>query len=104
NGYWRLFECRPAWEGNATADQFVAFAWEGPPDERLLVAVNYGPGQGQCYVQVPWIDLRGRQFRLRDRLSAACYDRSGDALADRGLYLDIPAWQYHLFEVTALPE
>jgi hypothetical protein len=101
NGYWRLFDCRPAWDGNSTANQFVAFAWEGPQEERLLVAVNYGSSQGQCYVQIPWNNLRGKKFRLRDRLSDASYDRSGDDLAERGMYLDIPAWQYHLFEVTA---
>jgi hypothetical protein len=101
NGYWRLFHCRPVWEGNATANQFVVFAWEGPQAERLLIAVNYGPQQGQCFVEVPWNDLAGKQFRLRDRLSAASYDRSGDELAERGLFLDMPPWQYHLFEVAA---
>jgi hypothetical protein len=29
------------------------------------------------------------------------YDRPGDELAGRGLYLDMPAWGYHLFEITA---
>jgi acetyl-CoA acetyltransferase len=98
----RLFDCCPAWEGNGTADQFVVFAWEGPLEERLLIAVNFGPQQGQCYVQIPWNDARGNKLRLRDRLSTAWYDRAGDDLAERGLYLDMPAWQYHLFEVTGL--
>ncbi len=102
NGYWRLFDCRPAWEGNATANQYVAFAWEGPSEERLLVAVNFGPSQGQCYVQIPWNDLHGKNFRFRDRMSDACYNRSGDELAEHGLYLDMPAWQFHLFDVTVV--
>ena len=53
-------------------------------------------------MHLPWIDLGGKKFRLRDRLSAASYDRPGDDLASRGLYLDLPAWQYHVFEVTVL--
>src|SRR6185369_10257496 len=81
NGYWRLLECTAAWDGNATADQFVAFAWEGPQEERLVAAVNYGPAQGQCYVQIPWPDLRGRPFHLRDIVGSAVYDREGDDLA-----------------------
>jgi hypothetical protein len=28
------------------------------------------------------------------------YERDGDDLARRGLYLDLPAWGYHVFEVT----
>ena len=38
--------------------------------------------------------------RLRDRMSAAVYDRSGDDLLARGLYLDVPGWGYHVFEVS----
>ena len=28
-GQWQLLECMPAWEGNWTADCFLAFAWQG---------------------------------------------------------------------------
>ena len=41
DGQWQLLECVPAWEGNWTWDCFLAFAWQGPGGERLLVAVNY---------------------------------------------------------------
>jgi len=27
------------------------------------------------------------------------YDRSGDDLASYGLYLDMPAWEFHVFSV-----
>ena len=32
----------------------------------------------------------------------ASYDRDGSDLASRGLYLDLPPWGYHVFEVTAV--
>ena len=32
----------------------------------------------------------------------AAFRMSGDDLAGCGLYLDLPAWQYHVFEVTVL--
>jgi hypothetical protein len=97
-GAWHLLECRPAWEGNATWRQFVAFGCEG--GGRLLAAVNYGPTPGQCYVGLPWQDLRGRKLLLQDLLGPARYERAGDDLARRGLYLDVPAWGHHLFEVS----
>lgn len=99
DGEWRLLECRPAWEGNSTHEQFVAFAWEGAGGRPMLAAVNYGPVQGQCYVTLPYESLRGREVRLRDLLGSDGYDRDGDELVSRGLYLDMPAWGYHLFEV-----
>ena len=80
----------PAWEGNWTWDGFIAWPGRDGTASALLVAVNYAPNQGQCYVRLPFDDLRGRSVRLQDRMSAAVYDRSGDDLLARGLYLDVP--------------
>jgi hypothetical protein len=99
-GDWRLVACGPAWDANGTWDGFVAFSWTGPGDRRRLVAVNYAPHQGQCYVTLPWADLDGRSWRLRDLMGPAVYDRQGDDLSGRGLYLDMPAWGYHVFSVS----
>jgi hypothetical protein len=98
-GDWRLLDAHPAWEGNASNEAFIAFSWTGPADVRRLVAVNYSSHPSQCYLRLPWDDLAGRTWRLHDRLGAAVYDRSGDDLSTRGLYLDLPAWGYHAFEV-----
>ncbi len=100
-GEWRLLECRPAWEGNWTSDCFVAYSWTGNGGRRRLVAVNYSDHQSQCYVTIPWADLEGQVWQLRDRIGVALYERSGGDLAARGLYLDMPAWAYHVFDVDA---
>ena len=102
DGQWQLLECRPAWGGNWTWDRFIAWSWQGGEGRRLLVAVNYAPTQGQCYVRLASPDLIGCAVRLRDMMGAASYDRQGDELVSRGLYLDMPPWGYHVFEVTAL--
>lgn len=99
DGDWQLLECVPAWEGNGTWDSFLAFAWQGPGGERLLVAVNYSPSQSQCYVRLPFTDLRNAQWQLEDLLGDARYDRDGDDLESRGLYLDVPPWQTHVFSM-----
>ena len=99
DGQWSLLECAPAWDGNWTWDGFIAFAWRGRDGRRLLVAVNYAPHQGQCYVRLPFGELGGSTVRLRDRTSAAVYDRAGDELLARGLYLDLPGWGYYVFEL-----
>ncbi len=95
-GSWQLLTCHPA-------DAFVAFAWTGPGERRRLVAVNYAAQESQCYVTMPWDDLGGRVWRLGDRMGSEVYDRSGDELAARGLYLDMPAWGSHVFAVEPLP-
>jgi glycosidase len=101
SGRWRLYTCRPAWEGNATADEFIVFGWEPDSGPRLLAAVHFHPTRGQCYVELPAPELHGQRVLLRDLFSPAQYERAGDDLLSRGLYLDIPGWGYHLFELTA---
>ncbi len=97
-GAWRLSECRKAWEGNPTHEQFIAMSWDAGA-RRLIAVVNYAPSQGQCYVQLGLPGLAGRRLTLVDLLGTARYDRDGDALSTQGLYLDMPAWGAQVFEL-----
>ncbi len=98
-GMWTLLDCRPAWDGNWTHDSFIAQGWRGDLGERLIVVVNFAHHQSQCYVSLPFSDLAGSGWILRDMMSAVTYKRGGDGLASPGLYLDLPAWGYHVFEL-----
>jgi hypothetical protein len=99
-GQWQLLECQAAWDGNWTWDCFLAFAWQGPGTDRLLVTINYAPNQSQCYVRLPFTGLGNGQWRLKDLLGDATYDRDGSDLQAHGLYLDAPPWQACVFSVT----
>jgi len=98
-GQWQLLECVPAWDGNRSADDFIAYAWQHSGGERLLVSVNYAPHHSQCYVRLPFPALGGGRWRLQDLLGDARYDCDGNDLQSRGLYLDVPPWQCHVFEM-----
>jgi hypothetical protein len=97
DGQWSLLDCSEAWGGNPSVQQFIAWSWDLPGAARLCAAVNYAQQQGQCFVRLPWPELAGRGWRLRDLLGIAVYDRPGDDLLARGLYLDLPPWGHHLF-------
>jgi hypothetical protein len=98
DGEWSLLECGPAWDGNWTSDCFIASLWRRGAEQRLVV-VNYAANQSQCYVRLALEDLQTRLVILNDLMGSSCYERSRDDLATRGLYLDLPAWGYHVFEV-----
>ena len=98
-GEWRLLECLPAWDNNRTFDNFLGFSWSGPSGEQLLVTVNYADSQGQCYLSFPFTEFAGRTLCFKDLMSPACYDREGNEVVSRGLYLDLPPWAYHIFEM-----
>jgi glycosidase len=99
DGRWRLLECAPAWEGNGSSDGFLAFAWEGADGARLLVVVNFAPDQGQCFVRLPFADLGGRAWRLADQVGPAAWDRDGDDLRARGLFVDARPWEASVFSL-----
>src|SRR5262245_32350366 len=99
-GQWQLLECLPAWEGNGTSDNFIAWSWHGRDGQRRLIAVNYAGCQSQCYVRLPFSDPAGHTAQLEDQMGSASYQRDGSDLLSRGLYLDVPAWGYHVFDVV----
>jgi hypothetical protein len=101
-GRWQLLEPLQAWTGNLTYDCFIAFGWSGAAGEKLLVAVNYSPEQGQCYLRLPFPELEGRRIRLADQLGDVVYERSGKDLMESGLYLDLPPWGVHVFELSVM--
>ena len=91
-------------DGNPTWDQFVIGLWEesSAGGDRLLTVVNYGDTQAQCYVTIDVPALDGKRAVLTDLLGDARYERAGVELAGRGLYLDLPPWGRHAFELRVL--
>jgi hypothetical protein len=102
-GQWRLLECGEAWEGNWTSDCFICFAWRGPNQSTLIVAVNYAPNQSQCYMPLHFNGFRDKSVRFQDLMHSVTYYREGNDIRSRGLYLDLPPWGYHVFEMTTKP-
>jgi glycosidase len=100
-GAWKLLEGNQAWEGNGTHDSYVCFAWESP-NEKQLVVVNYAADQSQCYLRLSFNDLEGKQWQLRDWFTGDMFEREGNDLQSKGLYLDEPAWKYYVFSLEQL--
>jgi hypothetical protein len=43
--------------------------------------------------------MAGKSVRFIDMISPDVYERDGCELHSKGMYLDLPAWGYHVFEV-----
>jgi hypothetical protein len=97
DGRWQLLECTPAWDGNWTHDAFVAFAWQGDDEKRLVVTVNYSDHQSQCHVRLPFADLGDVTWRLQDQIDSATHDWNGIDLQTRGLFMDESPWKASVF-------
>jgi hypothetical protein len=92
-----LLRPRAAWPENPSAQNFIVVQWQTDPLEFDLVVVNLAPHRSQCYVWLRVGDLAAHKWLMKDLLGDEHYERSGQELGDRGLYLDLPAHGAQLF-------
>ncbi|HVV72279.1 MAG TPA: alpha-amylase, partial [Verrucomicrobiae bacterium] len=83
--------------GNPTAQNFILIQWQ--PDEAGfdLVAVNYAPHRGQCFVPLRLPTLPAAKWVVKDRMSAEEYVRADGELRAGGFYLDLAPFGAHVF-------
>jgi hypothetical protein len=62
------------------------------------MVVNLSDWGAQARVRLPWGELKGKSWRLIDLFTGAVYGRNGEEMCDPGLYVDLPAWEFHFFK------
>lgn len=99
-GAWALLDVS-GWPDNASHVHLLAWSWS---DEMAgaLVVVNFSDEPAQGMVRLPWHLLEARRCRLDDVCSGERFERDGDELLARGLFVDLPAWGAHVLVTTAL--
>lgn len=100
DGHWQALEPRAAEAGNPTYQNAVAHQWVHGDAARIVV-VNLSGQLLQFRLPVRIPQLAGRHWLLCDLLNDVEYARSGDEMLGPGLYVALPEYGYHLFEVRA---
>lgn len=103
SGNFRPLYVSAAWDGNDTS-KLIVTGWRWKDDERYLMAVNLGTQQAQAYTEVPLDGIDSEVIELRDVLNDIVYYRATDHVREKGLYLDMPAGQFHVFHTCPAPE
>jgi hypothetical protein len=101
-GQWARCEVT-GWSDNASAEALVAWTWTAG-DAVSLVVVNLAEHAADGVVHVGHPTAAGSRWMLTDLLDGASYERSGDDLADGGLYVARAAWGAHIFTAAPIPE
>jgi len=103
DGQWYALEPYEAWAGNPSHRNMLAHAWRMGSERRLAVA-NLANERGQCFVLLGPLGLESAAgWELVDLLGSARHVRDGRALITRGLYLELPAYGHHLFDIRLKP-
>ena len=95
SGEWAVCE-RTGWPDNQSFQNLVAWTWR-KGEERVLVVINFSGSNVQARVRIPWLDLRGTTWRLRDAFSGVTYVRQGDEMSGPGLYVEMGPWNWNFF-------
>ncbi len=101
DGQWILCE-RTGWPDNPSFQNLVAWSWV-KDDDRYVIVVNLSDSASQARVRIPWKDLQGETWRLRDAISGATYDRNGDEMLAPGLYVELGPWNCSFFQCARVP-
>ncbi len=96
NGTWTFLSPRQAWQGNETHWQILSQAWDHE-DKHLRIFANWADYRTQCWVDLAFGNLQGKEVILRDMLSDKVYIRDGVEVMMRGIYLDMEPWEVHAF-------
>jgi glycosidase len=98
NGEWRLLEVT-GWPDKQGCRNLVAWCWSQGGDRRLVV-VNLADAPAQGRVPIPWPELAGQRWQLRDLPPGTVYERDGGELVRDGLYVDLPPGGYHVLQLS----
>lgn len=97
-GEWKPLTPQEEWFGNPSFQNIIAHRWVFR-GHRRVVAANLSPEPAQCFLPLNLPGLGGKNWRFDDLLGDADFSREGDDLVVRGLYLDLPAYGSHLFDL-----
>ncbi len=97
SGSWTFLHPRQSWQGNETHWQVLAQSWDHE-DKHLRVFVNWADYRSQCWVDLNFGNLQGKEVILRDMLTSKVYIRDGVEVMMRGIYLDLEPWEAHAFD------
>ncbi len=93
NGSWQLCE-RTGWPDNPSFRNLVVWCWRGAEEDHLII-VNLSEEGAQGLVRLPWGELKGRNWQIRDFFTGERYERNGEEMCSPGLYVDLPPWGFH---------
>jgi glycosidase len=99
DGQWSPLAARPAWSGDPSYHNLLAWTWEHGPRCKLVV-VNYAPVQSQGRLSLTRPRPSIGNVALRDELTDTLYLRDADELQRQGLYVELGPWKSHILDVT----
>jgi glycosidase len=97
-GEWELMETGPAWEGNQSYRNLLAWSWSYEQETKIVI-VNYSADAAQCRLKVPpppdvpWL-------KFTDELTGSIYIRDPLEVSSQGLYIALDPYHTHILDMS----
>ena len=95
NHSWKLATPEPASAGNVAHLNIVAMMIDTP--HPMMVVVNCSSSKSECKIRLP---ISGSQIVFKDLVTEKSFEWSGEEVRQTGVFIDLPAWGYHLLTWT----
>jgi hypothetical protein len=95
DGVWELLFSHKVWDDNLTNGNILAWRWKLAV-RNVIVAVNYSPVTSQCRLKFK-VNIANEKILLNDLLSDKIFTRSLTEVNEKGLYIDLPPYNSHIF-------
>ncbi len=100
SGTWIPLDIRPAWEGNLSAGNLLAWIWQDG-NKLKLVCVNYSGAVSQGRLRIPPAQIQAGPLTFRDVLTDEIYVRTTDEIIGGGLFVELGPWKSHLLDLLS---
>jgi hypothetical protein len=95
NHAWKLATPEPASAGYVAHLNIVAMMIDTP--HPMMVVVNCSSSKSECKIRLP---ITGSQIVFKDLVTEKSFEWSGEEVRQTGVFIDLPAWGYHLLTWT----
>jgi len=98
-GIWSMCEVDPT--GDLSNTNLISFVWQFK-ENYLLIVVNFSPYLAKGNVRIENIDYGSTKWNFTDLLTQNGFVYEGDHLDAHGLFVELPAWNGHIFDLRKI--
>jgi len=98
NANWALCDIEPVGFDDSTFSNILSYIWWINDNYRLIV-VNYSTNLSKAHVRIKSLNFDTHNYLFTDLLTNKTYTYNGEDLYKHGLYIELNAWNGHIFSI-----
>ncbi|MFX1572917.1 MAG: alpha-amylase family glycosyl hydrolase [Promethearchaeota archaeon] len=98
---WEICEVKPIEISDHSFNNIISYYW-GNNSLNIAIVVNYSPNPAKAHIKINKLNYGSNNWKFSDLLTQKEYVYKGNDLNKYGLYVDLSAWNGHIFEIKRM--